>query len=295
MPRDEGPAAPPQDRGAVPDRSASVARAWANRPRRIAGAGAKTADWLTMREAAASLGTTREVASFRRAWDAMVASAAAGGHPAIDGTPVRMMPATVKGVDRWCLHRDDLALLAPASGRRERVWPSRPEGWLTLDEATVRAGPDVDPDVMADAWRALTKGTQYVGISRLAALDIRLRRGHLHANERWFMHPDDAARLADAVRGRLPHLRRGYLTTDQVAGHVDDDSRGTARRLLGKLAEARAAGGRAEIDGQTVEIRRFLVDGRAFPCLAVESLPPFLAWVEALDAPLGESDVAPRM
>lgn len=99
------------------------------------------------------------------------------------------------------------------------------------------------------------------------------------------MYPDDATKLAEAVRGRLPHLHKGYLTPDQVAERVDDDCRGIARRLLGKLAEGKAADGRAEIDGCPVEIRHFMVNGNAVPCLSVGSLPPFLARVEASVGP----------
>jgi hypothetical protein len=46
------------------------------------------------------------------------------------------------------------------------------------------------------------------------------------------VRPDDVFRLPEAVRGRLPDLRTGYLTPNQFAEQVDDDGRGPARRLL---------------------------------------------------------------
>lgn len=74
----------------------------------------------------------------------------------------------------------ELALLAPRSGRRDWVWPSRPEVWLTLEEAPLRATrrPQRHDQrvARADQGHAVRRD--------LAALDIRLRRGHLHANER---------------------------------------------------------------------------------------------------------------
>lgn len=100
--RTESPAGAPSDRGR--NWSAALARAWANRPRHIPSALGKTDDWLTMNEAAACLGMTREVASIRRTREGLVA--------------VRLVAARVKGVDRWCSHRGELPLLASHSGRR---------------------------------------------------------------------------------------------------------------------------------------------------------------------------------
>ncbi|WP_238231259.1 hypothetical protein [Methylobacterium thuringiense] len=245
-------------------------------PRRIPGAIGKSEEWLAIDDAAAAIGTTKETANFRRAWQALVSAAARGEPTTVHDVTVRMAACRISGFDRWCAHSEDIHLLAPYTQKRERRWPTRPEGWLTLEEASERAGRDVDPDVLADAWRALTKGTAYAGFARIAGLDIQLRRGHVHANERWFIHPDDAERLVGAIRGRLPHLRKGFLPPDAIAASVERDARPLARTLMASLGDAKALTGQAALEGQTFEIRNFLVEGKPAPCLAEGELARFM-------------------
>lgn len=257
---------------------------------------AKTDEWLTFGEVADALGVDRDTGNFKRTWVSLIGAAEDSNPTAVGSEPVRVAVRWHYNANRWCLHRDDVVVLAPVCGRRERRWPVRPQGWLTLDEAADQVKEGVDPDVMADAWRALTKGTTFEGGIQIAGLDIRLQRGHVYSNERWFIHPDGVRRLGEALRGRLPHLRKGFISPERLAAGVQEDARPLVLRLMTSLGDTKAHSGVAELDGDPVEIRRFLVDGEAKPCLAECERDRFIVAVTKLYEAeiLGLSD-GPRM
>lgn len=257
------------------------ASAWAAIPRRIPGSITKTSAWVSSREAGLELGLT-DVIAFRKAWDALSDAASRGEETALDGVPVRMAPCRIKGVDRWCLDRRDLGVLAGMSLRKERRWPKRPDGWLTLEEAVAQAGEGVDPDAYRDAWRALTKGTAYAGFGQIAQLGVRFERYDARGNERWLVHADDAPQLAAATKGRLPHLHGRYLPPGKVAARVEGDAKILALRLLTHLADRQDMGKPVQLEGRAVGVRRFLVNGEPAPCLAEEALPRFYRQLRTL-------------
>lgn len=265
-------------------KAAACAKAWASTPRRIEGSILKSDEWLSRPEAAAILGVAHDMKNFRDAWQNLVDAASAGVTPSLDDVPITMAACTIKGVDRWCIHRRHVVLLADRSARRERRWAARPDGWIAFEDAVERVGAGVDPTVLGDAWRALTKGTAYAGFERIKSLGVRFLRHGEHNNDRWLIHEEDVGMLAEAVQGRLPHLRVGYITLRQVRARTDRERRTLAVQALIAMAEGRSQGRRALLGGEEFDARQFLIGGKRTPCLKEEEFQRFDKRVSVLHA-----------
>ena len=259
-----------------------MAEAWARTPRRIEGAIAKSDEWLCMSEIADAAGTTSGHGEFLERWRSLISAAEGGRATVLDGNPVRMMPCTqTNGVDRWCVHRSQVSLFAPTRAGANH-WTPQPSGWLTLKVALSRLQHGVDPDVFVDAWRAMVAQAKADRTPEVMGITARLRPHALHGLSRWLMHADDIAPLAAVLRGKLPNLRRSYLSPGEACSRMTPDARSLAFQLLKSLGETRRSLAMHAQHADTATVRRFLVNGRPTYCLNAECLPAFLAEVTTL-------------
>jgi hypothetical protein len=256
----------------------AAARAtWAARPRNIPGASPKTADWLSLNEVAALLGVTRFQSSMMNCWNGLVGAASAGAVPSVRGASVQMRGCTIRGVDRWCIHKSGIEALEKEVQPPKPVWPTRPSGWSTMAEAVEKLANEADAQAFEDGWRLLASGhgPDHPHLHRV--LDTRFVRHQLYAaQERVFIHDDDIAPLAAAVRGRVPHLRRPYMAPRSVLAKLEPDSRPIGGLLLKSYESAKTA------SEAGIDVRIFSVEGQAVPCLHSSSLPRFVAAVREL-------------
>lgn len=232
-----------------------------------------------MREATKAVGATPFQAHFRSLWDPLVEAAQAGRPTMIDGRSVLMQPCTIKGVDRWCIHRRDVMLLAAPP--KSPKWETRPEDWLLLDQAVANLPGGVDPDVFGDAYRVLRRCAREGRDPVVLGVPARLRRFVLHGNERWLIHRDDVEGVAMAVRGKLPNLRNTYLSPGRALSGLPADMREIGDLMLRNLLDTRRSLPPLEPGGEVPTVRHFLVDGKVARCLRAECRPAFLDAVRA--------------
>jgi hypothetical protein len=241
-----------------------------------AGPAVKDREWLPFAWVADACDISRQSKALASLWRTLVSAAEADIVPVIEGQPVRMERRKLRGRDNWCLHRNAVPLIAKACTRPGGKWPLRPKGWLTMDEAVARLDPEVDPSAFADAWRAMTKGTPLPGGQAILDVKPRLMKHNIYSIlDRWLIHEDDLGSLAKALEGRLPHIRKGFLGPSEVLGRFVPDAQEVAWSLYLELIAELKATGTATLEGQTLEMRRFLVDGRPITCLHERSYEGF--------------------